>query len=106
MSDSINTLFQHAKEAMTKHAGSLIPSLCSLVLAVVIAFGNGQRREGVSDTKQADFERRIVLLENDRATRTELHSFNDRLTEIGSDLRKRLDGMETLLIQDLQSRRR
>jgi hypothetical protein len=85
--------------------GTVFTGLCSVILAGVLAFGNFQRHDGVSETKQVDLERRVVVLENDRATRQEVHSLAESLADFKKDTHDRLSHMEDLLIQDLRARR-
>lgn len=82
--------------------GSVLASICSLVLAGVIAFGNTQRHEGMNDNEQLDLKRRIELLESDRATRAEVHA----VAEGTNDLRTRMERIENLLLRDIQFHQR
>lgn len=107
----LQNLFHNAKD----HS-SLLAGVCSLILAAVIAFGQTQRNGGVNDTKQVELERRIILLESDRATRAEVKAVNDSLAEFKTDTRTHLDKienesrghfdkLETLLLKELQFHR-
>lgn len=97
----LHSLLNSAKDNM----GSVVASLCTLVMAGVIAFGNTQHNAGANDTKQADIERRILLLESDRATRAEVTAVKDSLAEFKNDAQPRLMRIESLLLQDLQFHR-
>lgn len=97
--NNVNGYLGYLKE----HSGSIIASVCSLVLAGVIAFGNTQRDHGANDTKQAELERRVVVLEADRATRAEVKAVGDSLADLRTELRSRLDRLDSLVLKDLQS---
>lgn len=102
---------QNPLKSIVEHLGNLKPqtafagftTVCSLILAGVVAFGNYQRHDGVNETKSADLERRIVLLESDRATRLEVHSLAESMVDFKKDTHERLSHLEDLLLQDLRS---
>ncbi|HWF03282.1 MAG TPA: hypothetical protein VHA06_06320 [Candidatus Angelobacter sp.] len=73
---------------------TLITSLGSLILAGVIAFGNHQKTDGSNDVKAQDLERRVVMLESDRATRAEVQGVATTLNDFKTDTRTRLSDMK------------
>lgn len=97
-----NSFLNNFNGYLKEHSGSIIASACSLLLAAVIAFGNTQRNGGANDIKQQDIERRVVLLESDRATRAEVKAVNDRLSDFQGDTKPRLQRIEDLLLKDIR----
>lgn len=95
---------EEVKKTFESHGG-LVATACTLVLTCVMAYGGFQRNSGASDVKQEDLERRIVLLEQDRATRIELGALATNVNDFKNDTHSRLDRIETLLLKDLQYHR-
>ena len=81
---------------------SIIASVCSLVLAGVIAFGNTQAQWRCQRHQAAGHEAVHRPAGNACATRAEVKAVNDKLTHFMDDTHPRLERIENLLLKELQ----
>lgn len=96
---------QNFLETLKPHLGlatSIISGVATIALSCAIAYGNYTRKDGASDVQSKELERRVVMLENDRATRSEVQALNASFGDYRVESRNRLQHIEDMLVKELQ----